>query len=58
MINLEGVYVDTLPAIVAFRCALDWASLGADGWEVCIENRSGCVPTSVRGGAEWKGSPG
>lgn len=55
-INLEGVYVDT-PAIAAFRCcALDWTSLGADGWELCIENRSGCALASARAGVEWKGS--
>jgi hypothetical protein len=61
-INLEGVYVDA-PAIAAFRCALDWTSLGADGlgadgWEVCTENRSGCVAASARAGVEWKGSTG
>jgi len=56
-ITLEGVWFDAL-AIAVSRCAFDWMSLGTDAWDVCIENGAGCVPDSVGGRVEGKGSTG
>jgi len=57
MINLEGAWFDG-PAIAVSCCVLDWISLGADDWEVCIENGADCVPDNVGGTVEGKGSIG